>query len=126
MQYQSMGKDIQSRYGKSKRRLKSPKTLKIKHIYRWKQKTEGNGGGFVVYHYKKLVHMHSFKMQDHATVYQAELEAIYRACSYMDKKYIELKPNYVKILTDSQSALTTLNSIDFNRSQLLHSKQPKP
>ena len=36
---------------------------------------------------------HSFKMQDHATVHQAELETIYHACTYMDDKSNELKPN---------------------------------
>ena len=52
-------------------------------------------------------------MQDHATVYQAELEAIYQACKYMDENHDTLKPKYVKILTDSQAALKSLDSIDF-------------
>ena len=52
-------------------------------------------------------------MLDHATVFQAELEAIYQACKYMDTEYNNLKPRYVKILTDSQSALQALNNIDF-------------
>ena len=52
-------------------------------------------------------------MQDHATVYQAEVEAIYQACKYMDDKFDSIKPRYVKILTDSQSALKALDSIDF-------------
>ena len=41
------------------------------------KKDEGTGGGFVIYHYNKPMHTHSFKLLDHATVYQAELEAIY-------------------------------------------------
>ena len=50
---------------------------------------------------------------DHATVYQAELEAIYQACKYMDNNYDLIKPKYVKMLTDSQSALKALDCIDF-------------
>ena len=49
-------------------------------------------------------------MQDHATVYQAKLEAIYQACKYMDENYDTIKPKYVKILTDSQSALKALDT----------------
>ena len=79
-------------------------------------KEEGTEGGFLVYHYNKQIHTQGFKMQDHATVYQAELEAIYQACSYMDEKSYDLKPKYVKILTDSQSALLALNNIDFKSS----------
>lgn len=56
-------------------------------------------------------------MEDHATIYQAELEAIYQACNYMDEKYNELKPKYVKILTDSQSS--ALNNIEFKSSMAL-------
>ena len=66
----------------------------------------------MVYHYNKQIHSYSFKMLDHATVFQAELEAIYQACKYMDTEYNNLKPRYVKILTDFQSALQALNNID--------------
>ena len=58
-------------------------------------------------------------ISDHATVYQAELEAIYQACKYMDDNYDTLKPKYVKILTDSQSALKALDSIDFKSTMAL-------
>ena len=44
--------------------------------------------------------------------YQAELEAIYQACKYMDDNYDAIKPRYVEILTDSQAALKSLDSID--------------
>ena len=40
------------------------------------KKLEGTGGSFVIYYHKQIIHTQSFKMQDHATVYQAELEAI--------------------------------------------------
>ena len=82
------------------------------------KRKKGQEGDFVVYHHKKN-HSQSFKMQDHATIYQAELEAIYQACSYMDEKSYDLKPKYVKILTDSQSALLALNNIDFKSSKAL-------
>ena len=52
-------------------------------------------------------------MQNHATVYQAELEAIYQACKYMDENYNTIKPKYIKILKDSQAVLKSLDSIDF-------------
>ena len=58
-------------------------------------------------------------MQDHATAYQAELEAIYQACKYMDDNYNAIKPKYVKILTDSQSTLKALDSIDFKSTMAL-------
>ena len=58
-------------------------------------------------------------MQDHATVYQAESEAIYQACSYMDEKSNDLKPKYAKISTASQSALLALDNIDFKSSMVL-------
>ena len=39
------------------------------------------------------------------------------SCSYMDEKSNDLKPKYVKILTDSQTALLVLNNIDFKSSR---------
>ena len=60
------------------------------------KKQEGTGGGFVIYNYNKQIHTQSFKLHDHATVYQAELEAIYQACKYMDNNYDTIKPKYVK------------------------------
>ena len=83
------------------------------------KKEEGTGGGFVIYHYKKPIYTHSFKLMNHATVYQAELEAIYQACKYMDDNYDTIKPKYVKILTDSQAALKSLDSIDFKSTMAL-------
>ena len=46
-------------------------------------------------------------MLDHATAYQyqAELEALYQACKYMEKQHNLLKPKCVQILTDSWVAL---------------------
>ena len=52
-------------------------------------------------------------MQDHTLDCQAELESIYQACKYMDDNYNSIKPRYVKILTDPQAALKSLDSINF-------------
>ena len=63
-------------------------------------------------------------MQHHATVYQAELEAIYQACKYMDDNDDTIKPKYVRILTDSQAALKSLDSIDFKSAMALKQRKP--
>ena len=68
---------------------------------------------FVLYKRHQQIHTYSFQLANHTTVYQAELEAIYQACVYIDNNITSLKPKYIKILTDSQAALQTLNSIDF-------------
>ena len=52
-------------------------------------------------------------MQDHATVFQAESEATTQACTLMEDNHNLLKPNYVKILTDSQAQLKALDCLDF-------------
>ena len=50
-------------------------------------------------------------MQSQATVYHAELEAIYQEGNFLEENRNQVKPKYV--LTDSQSALQVLNNIDF-------------
>ena len=113
MQHESMGKtynvNLESLKGGKKHLRHSEYTIYTDGS----KKQEGTGGGFVVYNYNKQIHTQSFKMQNYATAYQAELEAIYQACKYMDDNYDTIKPKYVKILTDSQSALKGLDSIDF-------------
>ena len=64
------------------------------------KKQEGTGGGFVVYNYNKQIHTQSFKMQTHATVYQAELEAIYQACKYMDAAAYQLGNTSSRTITE--------------------------
>ena len=59
---------------------------------------EGIGRGFVVKSLQKN-HSQCFKMQDHATVYQAELETVHQAYRYMDEKSSNLK----SILTDTHN-----------------------
>ena len=52
-------------------------------------------------------------MQGHPTVYHAELEAIYQACKYMDDNHDTIKLKYIKILSDTQTAIKALDNIDF-------------
>ena len=59
----------------------------------------------------------------HATVYQAELEAIYQAFNYLEENHNRLKLKYVKTLTDSQSALQALNNIDLKSTIALKTEE---
>ena len=45
-------------------------------------------------------------MQDNATVFHSELEAVYQTFKYMYGNHDTLEPNYVKVLTDSPSCTT--------------------
>jgi len=93
--------------GKSKHTRKSEYT-----IYTDGSKTNnGTGAGFVLYHKKDIIHTESFKLPDTATVFQAEVEAIYQACKHIDDRKYNCK--YVKILSDSQAALRALNNVKF-------------
>ena len=114
-----MGKKLNLNLESLKGGKKAPETLRIYHLHRRKQKEERTEGGFVMYNYNKQIHTQSFKIQDHATVYQAEIEAIYQACKYMDDNYDTIKPKNVKMLTDSQAALKALGSIDFRSTMAL-------
>ena len=107
--------NMESLNGKSKHRQHSEYTIYTDGS----KKKEGTGGGFVVYYNKNLIHTQSFQLENYTTVYQAELEAIYQACNYMEENFENLKPRFVKILTDSQAAITTLNNIDFTSSTAL-------
>ena len=107
--------NMESINGKSKHRQHSEYTIYTDGS----KKREGTGGGFVVHHKKNPIHTQSFQLEDYTTVYQAELEAIYQACNYMEENFENLKPKFVKILTDSQAALITLNNIDFTSSTAL-------
>ena len=114
-----MGKNIQCKPRESKRRQKHLRNSEYTIYTDGSKKQEGTGGGFVIYNYNKKIHAQSFKMQDHATVYQAELEAIFQACKYMNENHDTIKPKYVKIITDSQAALKALDSIDFKSTMAL-------
>ena len=48
-------------------------------------------------------------MPDTSTVFQAEIEAISHACQYAPANLKELDIKYIKILSDSQTAIKALN-----------------
>ena len=66
----------------------------------------GVGAGFVVYRKKQVVYYESFKLEDYATVFQAEIMAIKKSLEYI-MECGEAK--FVKILSDSQAALMALD-----------------
>ena len=68
-----MGKNIQREPRESKRWQKHLRHSEYTIYTDGSKKQEGTGGGFVVYNYNKQIHTQSFKMQDHATVYQLSL-----------------------------------------------------
>jgi hypothetical protein len=68
----------------------------------------GTGSGFVLYHKKEQIETRSFSLHKAATVFQAEVHAIKRACQFLNSS--NLQPRYVKILSDSQAAIKALAS----------------
>ena len=68
--------------------------------------TEGTGAGFVIYHKNEVLSYESIKLNDNATVFQAEITAIRYAADYL---YSLPTVKFVKILVDSQAALLALN-----------------
>ena len=68
------------------------------------------GAGFVAYHKKERIQADNYSLPNHTTVFQAELEAIYRALKYLNDLTATLKVGYVKILCDSQAAIMALAS----------------
>ena len=66
------------------------------------------GAGFVIYHKREVIYYESLKLNDKATVFQAEVTAITQAAKYTIKLD---KAKYVKLLSDSQAALQALKGI---------------
>ena len=66
---------------------------------------DGIGVGYVIYIRGNRLRTYSCKLSENATVFQAEVQAIYRASEYLIALTGEYKFKYVKILTDSQAAL---------------------
>ena len=60
------------------------------------------GSGLVVYHGKNELLTRSYRLPDHATVFQAEIVAIERAATALIESGRSVK--YVKIYVDSQAA----------------------
>ena len=65
MQHKSLGKTYNVNLEGGKKHLRHSEYT----IYTdGSKKAEGTGGGFVMYHYNKLIYTHSFKLMDHTTV----------------------------------------------------------
>ena len=79
-------------------------------IYTDGSKINGHvGAGFVAYHKNNIIHTESFTLEDRATVFQAEVEAIKQAAAFMTRNKSKYPAKYIKILVDSQAALLTLH-----------------
>ena len=96
----------------------------VKHsehnIYTDGSKTEnGVGSGFVVYHKNTRLHVESISLPDTTTVFQAEIIAIYKAMLFMVRYSRSNKVSYIKILCNSQAAITALDSKDIRSRAVL-------
>ena len=65
---------------------------------------------FTVYYRNKRIHTDSFTLPKEATVFQAEIEAIYSATQFLLANPYEHDIKYVKIYSDSQAAIKALHS----------------
>ena len=74
------------------------------------KREDGVGSGFVLYHKNKRMHTESIHLPHTSTVFQAEIEAISHACQYAIANETDLNLKYIKILSDSQAAIKTLNN----------------
>ena len=70
----------------------------------------GVGAGYVIYHKRDRIHTDSHSLPDTATVFQAELTAIYQAMLQLIWLSTTRTLSYVKILCDSQAAILALDS----------------
>ena len=80
-------------------------------VYTDGSKTEyGVGSGYVVYNKSRRIQTHSSKLTDTTTVFQAKVTAVHEAADYLINLSNHRKFCHVKILSDSQAALTALNN----------------
>ena len=70
----------------------------------------GVGAGYVVYYKKERIQTESISLTETATVFQAEVTAIYKAMIYMISRSRSHKVSFIKILCDSQAAILALNT----------------
>ena len=68
------------------------------------------GAGYVLYEGFTEYDTGSYSLPSYSTVYQAELVAMLLAARHVLREVRSLRPRYVKILTDSRSALLALTS----------------
>ena len=80
-------------------------------VYTDGSKTDyGVGSGYVDYNKGRRIQTHSSKLTDTTTVFQAEVTAINEAADYLINLSNHRKFCHVKILSDSQAALTALSN----------------
>ena len=70
----------------------------------------GVGSGFTIYEGSSLFFESSHSLPPSATVFQAELSAIFLAAEHILSEIRTLRPRYIKIFIDSRSALQALDS----------------
>ena len=70
--------------------------------------TRNYNSGFVVFKRKKVIFFQNARLPDKATVFQAELYAIFLAGRYIQTKQNE-QYKYIKIYSDSQAAILALD-----------------
>ena len=68
------------------------------------------GSGYVVYNKGQRIQTNSSKLTDTTTVFQAEATAINKAADYLINLSNHRKFRHVKMLSDSQAALTALSN----------------
>ena len=80
-------------------------------VYTDGSKTDnGTGAGFVIYRKRERIHTNSFSLPNTATVFQAEIVAIYQAMLQLIRISATQKISYVKILCDSQAAILAIDA----------------
>ena len=70
----------------------------------------GTGSGYVVYHKHNRIQTASHSLPAHTTIFQAELDAIYKSTRYLLDIIHRSNIKHVKILTDSQAAILALSN----------------
>ena len=74
--------------------------------------SRGTGSGLCIMNDERVVKTRALKLSNHATVFQAELQAIRLACSVI--RECEIIEKKVTLLVDSKAALMALENYDTN------------
>jgi ribonuclease HI len=80
--------------------------------------SEGVGAGYIIYYRNERIQENYHKLKNECSVFQAELEAIYQACKFMNNNEA-ITAKYVKILSDSQAAILALYNERIRSNQVL-------
>ena len=86
----------------------------------------GVGSGFTIYEVSSLFYESSHSLPPSATVFQAELSAIFLAAEHILSEIRTLHPRFIKIFIDSRSALQALDSRRVKSSLCLLYTSPSP